>query len=148
MAENHFPSDRCFTRRFPGDPRFATWIILTLDDVRSLPRVVFLSIHLLDCILQHAAPPPGPESSTLSHIGSLHTCYYMNNANDLPKTETRKLGRIVRAMLSVFQHSPESVKRLLIIPIVNIRRSILLTMSLYVNFIVSYDTYWVRSHSY
>ncbi len=29
-----------------------------------------------------------------------------------------------------------------------IRRSILLTMSLYVNFIVSYDTYWVRSHSY
>ncbi len=30
----------------------------------------------------------------------------------------------------------------------SIRRSILLTMSLYVNFIVSYDTYWVRSHSY
>jgi hypothetical protein len=30
----------------------------------------------------------------------------------------------------------------------DIRRSILLTMSLYVNFIVSYDTYWVRSHSY
>jgi hypothetical protein len=30
----------------------------------------------------------------------------------------------------------------------HIRRSILFTMSLYVNFIVSYDTYWVRSHSY
>ncbi len=29
-----------------------------------------------------------------------------------------------------------------------IRRSILLTMSLYVNFIVSYDTYRVRSHLY
>ncbi len=29
-----------------------------------------------------------------------------------------------------------------------IRRSILITMSLYVNFIVSYDTYWVRSLGY
>ena len=29
-----------------------------------------------------------------------------------------------------------------------IRRSILLTMSLYVNFFVRYDTYWVRNHSY
>ena len=29
-----------------------------------------------------------------------------------------------------------------------IRRSILLTMSIYVSFTVSYDTYWVRSHSY
>ncbi len=42
----------------------------------------------------------------------------MNNANDLPKTETHKLGRIERgAMSSDFQHNPESVKRL-IIPIV------------------------------
>jgi hypothetical protein len=41
----------------------------------------------------------------------------MNNANDLPSTETRKLGRIERAMSSVFQHNPELVKRLKI-PIV------------------------------
>ena len=84
MSENHFPSDWCFTRRFPGDPRFATWIIPTSDDVRSLPCKVFLTTRLLDCILQRAAPPPEPESSTLSHIGSLHTWYYMSNANDLP----------------------------------------------------------------
>jgi hypothetical protein len=118
MSENHFPSDRCFTsRRFPGDPRFATWIIPTSDDVRSLPRKVFLSTHLLDCILHRVAPPPVPESPNFSHIGSLHTRYFMNNANDLPKTERRKFGRIVRAMSSVFQHNPESVKRLTI-PIV------------------------------
>ncbi len=55
MAENHFPSDRCFTRGFPGDPCFATWIIPTSDDVSSLPCKVFLSAHLLDCILQFAA---------------------------------------------------------------------------------------------
>jgi hypothetical protein len=41
----------------------------------------------------------------------------MNNANDLPKAETSKYGRIERAMSSVFQHNPELVKRL-IIPIV------------------------------
>ena len=117
MVENHFPSDRCLNRRFPGDPRFATWIIPTSDDVRSLPRKVFLSTHLLDCILQRAAPPPEPESPNFSHIGSLHARYYMNNAIDLPKTETRKLGRIERAMSSVFQHNPELMKRL-IIPIV------------------------------
>jgi hypothetical protein len=117
MVENLFSSDRCFTRRFPGDPRFASWIIPTSDDVRSLPRKVFLSTHLLDCILQRAAPPPEPESPNFSHIGSLYTLYYMNNANDLPKTEMRILVCIVRAMSSVFQHNPQSVKRL-IIPIV------------------------------
>ena len=117
MVEKHFPSDRCFNRRFPGDPRFATWIIPTSDDVRSLPRKVFLSTHLLDCILQRAAPPPEPESPNFSHIGSLHTRYYMNNATNLPKTETPKLGRIERAMSSVLQHNPELMKKL-IIPIV------------------------------
>ncbi len=58
-----------------------------------------------------------PESPNFSHIGSLHARCYMSNANELPKTETRKLGRIEKAMSSVFQHNPESVKKL-IIPIV------------------------------
>ncbi len=50
-------------------------------------------------------------------LGAFILKYYMNNANDLPSTETRKLGRIERAMSSVFQHNPELVKRLKI-PIV------------------------------
>ncbi len=114
---NHFPSDKCFTLRFSGDPRFASWITPTSDDVRSLSRKVFMSTHLLDCILQRAAPPPEPDSPNFSYIGSLRTQFYMNNANDLPDTEVRQIGRIVETMSSIFESNPESVKRL-ITPIV------------------------------
>jgi hypothetical protein len=41
----------------------------------------------------------------------------MNNANDLPDTEVRQIGRIVETMSTIFESNPESVKRL-IIPIV------------------------------
>ena len=90
------------SQHFPGDPRFEITLSVTDEDVSHLREDMQLRTHLLDFLIQQAAPSAPPEGKTdqngcTTYLAGLAVKHYIQESNKLlsdMKAHMRKIQRI------------------------------------------------------
>jgi hypothetical protein len=128
-------------RHFPTDPRYGVKISPTPNDLKALGDRQMLNTQLLDCLLQHSAPPPNEETCFQVYLGSLGTGSFMESCNTLVNVDRgpaapsnwNRIQAKIKGIRSTFDHLfsdviDDDASKTLIIPIVNALYSFVLVV--------------------
>ena len=106
-------------RHFPGDPRFEVRLSVTDEDVTHLRENKMLRTHLLDFLIQQAAPAPdeNEQDGCTQYLAGLGVKHYIQESNKL-LSDVKRNSRTIQRIRASLCDLATNVRSSIILPII------------------------------